>query len=99
MRLQRVFLVAVIVFTAISLQTAHAQVAASIAGIVTDASGAPISAAAVTAKNLETGALRTATADDAGRYLILSLVVCPYQLLATQTWFRRAILSGGRLVA
>src|SRR5712671_933386 len=97
MRLQRVFLVAVIVFTAISLQTAHAQVAASIAGIVTDASGAPISAAAVTAKNLETGALRTATTDDAGRYLILSLVVGQYELRATKAGFREAIRTGVNL--
>src|SRR5712671_5547574 len=97
MRSQRVFLVAVIVFTAISLQTAHAQVAASIAGIVTDASGAPISAAAVTAKNLETGALRTATTDDAGRYLILSLVVGQYELRATKAGFREAIRTGVNL--
>src|SRR5712671_5260142 len=97
MRSQRVFLVAVIVFTAISLQTAHAQVAASIAGIVTDASGAPISAAAVTAKNLETGALRSATTDDAGRYLILSLVVGQYELRATKAGFREAIRSGVNL--
>src|SRR5712671_3144966 len=97
MRLQRVFLVAVIVFTAISLQTARAQVAASIAGIVTDASGAPISGAAVTAKNLETGALRTATTDDAGRYLVLSLVVGQYELRATKAGFREAIRTGVNL--
>ncbi len=97
MRLQSVFLVAVIVFTAISVQTARAQVAASIAGIVTDASGAPISAAAVTAKNLETGALRTATTDDAGRYLVLSLVVGQYELRATKAGFREAIRTGVNL--
>jgi len=97
MRFQRVFLVAAIVFAAISLRTARAQVAASIAGIVTDESGAPISAAAVTAKNLETGALRTATTDDAGRYLVLSLVVGQYELRATKAGFREAIRTGVNL--
>ena len=46
------------------LQTARGQVAASIKGMVTDSSGVPVASATVTAKNAETGAMRTAIADD-----------------------------------
>lgn len=77
--------------------SAHAQVTASITGIVTDSSEAPISAATVTAKNLETGASRTATTDDAGRYLILSLAVGQYELRAAKAGFREAARTGVNL--
>ena len=97
MRFYRVFLVAATVFAAISSHTARAQVTATITGIVTDASGAPISTATVTAKNLETGALRTAATDDAGRYLILSLAVGQYEVHATKAAFRDEIRNGVNL--
>jgi hypothetical protein len=44
-------------------QPARAQVAASIKGIVTDLSGAPVPSATVTANNTETGALRSVTTE------------------------------------
>jgi hypothetical protein len=76
----------------------QAQVAASITGTVTDPSGAPISAAAVTAKNLETGAVRNTTTDDAGRYLVLSLPVGQYEVRVTKAGFKEAVRSGIQLV-
>src|SRR6266446_5450962 len=76
----------------------YAQVAASITGTVTDQSGAPISAAAVTAKNLETAAVRTATTDDAGRYLLLSLPVGQHEVRVTKAGFKEAVRSGIQLV-
>jgi len=76
----------------------HAQVAASITGAVTDPSGAPISAAAVTAKNLETGVIRSTTTNDAGRYLVLSLPVGQYEVRVTKAGFKEAIRSGIQLV-
>src|SRR5260370_14686828 len=60
------------------LTPARAQVSASISGIVTDASGAPVPVATVKTKNLETGAIRTAVTDDSRRYLVLSLPVGEY---------------------
>jgi len=72
----------------------RAQVAASIAGTVTDASGAAISAATVTAKNLETAAVRTTTTDDVGRYLLLSLPVGEYEVRAAKASFQDAVRSG-----
>ena len=76
----------------------QAQVAASITGAVADPSGAPISAAAVTAKNLETGAVRNTTTDDAGRYLVLSLAVGQYEVRVTKPGFKEAVRSGIQLV-
>src|ERR1700732_2396099 len=76
----------------------HAQVAASITGIVIDPSGAPVPAARVTAKNLETAAVRNATTDDAGRYLVLSLPVGQYEVRVSKAGFQEAIRSGIYLV-
>src|SRR5260370_42266706 len=79
------------------LPSAHAQVSSSIAGTITDPSGAPVPSASVTARNLETGAVRTSLTDDAGRYLELSLTVGQYEVRVTKTGFRDAIRSGIQL--
>src|SRR6266404_6268343 len=80
------------------LPSALAQSSASIKGIVTDPSGAPVSAARVTAKNTETGALRSASTDDAGRYQIVWLAVGQYELAVAKPGFQEAIRGGIRLV-
>lgn len=77
---------------------AHAQVSASITGIVTDPSGAPVPSASVQTKNLETGAIRDGSTDDAGRYLVLSLPVGEYEVRVSKSGFQEAIRSGIRLV-
>src|SRR6266849_1945182 len=81
-----------------SVPAMEAQVSASITGIVTDASGAPVPAATVTAKNLETGAARSSVTDNAGRYQIVSLAVGQYEVTVTKLGFQQAIRSGIRLV-
>jgi hypothetical protein len=80
------------------LSPARAQVSASIQGIVTDPSGAPVPAATVTAKNTETEAERTAITDDAGRYQIVWLAVGQYEVRVAKAGFQDAIHSGIRLV-
>lgn len=77
---------------------AHAQASARIAGLVIDSSGAPVTSATVDAKNMETGVTRTATTDDAGRYLLLSLPVGEYELRVSKPGFQEAIHGGIRLV-
>jgi hypothetical protein len=52
----------------------------------------------VTAKNTETGAVRTDTTDDAGRYQIVSLTIGPYEVSVSKSGFQDAIRSGIRLV-
>ncbi len=84
--------------TLFCLQPARAQVSASIEGMVTDPSGAPVPSATVTANNTETGALRSATTDDAGRYQIIWLAVGGYEVTIAKPGFQEAVRSGIRLV-
>ena len=76
----------------------RAQVPASIKGVVTDPSGAPVPAATVTTKNTETGAARSASTDEEGRYQIVWLPVGQYQVAVSKPGFEQAIRSGIRLV-
>jgi len=80
------------------LPSARAQISASIKGIVTDPSGAPVPSATVKTKNLETRAIRSNITDDAGRYLVLSLPVGEYEVRITKPGFQDAIRSGINLV-
>jgi carboxypeptidase family protein len=60
----------------------------SISGTVTDASGAVVVKAAVTAKNLETGITQTGTTDAKGFYSFPALVVGHYDLEISNSAFR-----------
>src|SRR6202795_65066 len=80
------------------LPAARAQVSASIRGVVTDASGAPVAQVTVRAKNLETDAVRTINTDDAGRYLVLALPVGRYEVRISKIGFQDAVQSGIDLV-
>src|SRR5208283_240464 len=65
----------------LAVTTAVAQVnTATLTGLVTDPQGLTVRGAKVTATSLATGAERTATADDGGRYIIVGLVPGEYQL-------------------
>ena len=72
----------------------HAQVSASITGVITDTSGARVPAAAISVKNVETGAIRTTVSDDAGRYQVLALPVGEYEIRVSKASFREQIRSG-----
>ena len=76
----------------------HAQVSANISGTVTDPSGAVVSAAAVIAKNTDTGASRDAVSDNTGHYQLLALPLGPYEVRARKTGFKEQIRQGVRLV-
>jgi hypothetical protein len=78
--------------------SAWAQVSASISGRVEDSSGAAVSGATVTVKNVETGAIRTSTTDDTGNFRILSLNVGPQEVKAEKSGFKTAVRSGVNLV-
>ena len=69
----------------------HAQVSAAISGRVTDPAGAAVSGAAVTAKNVETGAARSTVTDDAGRYWVPSLAVGEYEVRITKQGFQEEV--------
>ena len=82
----------------ICLPSLHAQTSASIKGIASDASGAPVPSAAVKLKNVETGTTRTGMTDDAGRFLLLSLPVGDYEIRIAKPGFQDAIRTGVHLV-
>ncbi|MEI9971922.1 MAG: carboxypeptidase regulatory-like domain-containing protein [Ignavibacteriota bacterium] len=73
---------------------AFGQVTAAISGKVEDPSGAAIKASAVTVKNLETGATRTAVSDESGSFRTLSLPIGPYEVRAEKPGFRTEVRSG-----
>ena len=94
---RRYFLLPIYLIFACS-PAARAQVSASITGVVTDPLGAPLAWATVTAKNLETGAIRICTTDDAGRYLVLSLPVGEYEVRVSKAGLQDGIQTGIELV-
>ena len=77
------------------LTTSEAQLTtATIAGTVTDPTGAIIPRAAITAKNVETGISRSTVAGDSGRYEFQNLPVGNYEVSATMSGFQTSVRSG-----
>ena len=73
---------------------ASAQTSSSLTGSVTDASGAAVAAASVTAKNGNTGAARSTVTDAAGQYQFVSLPVGDYEILVRKQGFAPAVRTG-----
>jgi hypothetical protein len=65
----------------------------AIIGVVRDSTGAVLAVATVSAKSLETGAVRVAQTDAAGAYQILSIQAGDYELAAEAQGFQRSIRS------
>src|SRR5215469_17023747 len=76
---------------------AVAQVSANLSGVVTDPSGAAVSAATVTARSLDTGLSRTSSTDQSGRFRFYALPVGLYEVRVTKEGFAEGIRSGIRL--
>src|SRR5690348_3573509 len=72
----------------------HGQVNATIFGIVHDSSGAVIPQVTVSAKNTETGVVRTTTTDLTGSYQVLSVPAGSYDVEAAVTGFKTALQKG-----
>ena len=70
------------------------QITGNIRGTVTDPSGAVVQNAAITARQAETGLVRTTTSDHAGNYVLLELPVGHYQLEIKATGFQKYIRTG-----
>ena len=93
-----IFILFLPLFCLMCVPTSFAQVSAAISGVVTDASGSVVQAASVTAKDLETSAVRHTTTDTAGRYQLLELAVGSYEVTVTKDGFRTIVRSGINLV-
>lgn len=69
-----------------------------IEGVVTDASGAAIPNAKITATNLETGVARAVTSDENGVYRVPLLPLGAYRIVAEAAGFKRLSRAGVTLV-
>jgi hypothetical protein len=74
------------------------QVTAVMTGTVHDPSGAVVQGAAVTVKNVDTGAVRNTVTSGFGRYEILSLPVGGYEIRVSKQGFAEGIRTGVNLV-
>ena len=70
------------------------QITAVVRGTVTDASGAAVTNAEVTAVQRETGFRRTVTSDQLGAYLLVELPVGHYRLFAEAKGFQKFVQEG-----
>lgn len=75
----------------------RAQETAGLSGVVSDPSGAVVSAAAVMVANMQTGMRRNVLTDNAGRYQVLSLPVGEYEVHVRKPGFAEAVRSGVQL--
>jgi hypothetical protein len=82
----------------LSTASAGAQVSATLSGTVADQTGAVVSSAQVTAKNVDTGVAHTAVSDSKGHYQFLALAVGDYEIRASRAGFAEEVRSGVRLV-
>src|SRR5689334_20539169 len=92
------FLVVLFLSLTLHAPSTLAQASSSVTGSVSDPTGAPVSAASVAVKNLETGALRNTATDDMGRYQVLALPVGKYEVKVAKPGFQDAARSGIELV-
>ncbi|HEX4276335.1 MAG TPA: carboxypeptidase regulatory-like domain-containing protein [Bryobacteraceae bacterium] len=70
---------------------------ATIAGTITDSSGASVPGASVNAKSSGTGITRSTTSDAQGRYNLPDLAIGDYDVQATKTGFQTVITKGVNL--
>src|SRR5688572_7556604 len=66
----------------------------TLSGVVQDPNGAHISGVTVTAKNIATGATRTATTADDGRWSLPGLTVGAYEVTYEMTGFKKLVRAG-----
>lgn len=69
-------------------------VSGTILGVIQDQQGAAIANADVSARNLETGAVRKASADGNGNYRISSVPAGSYEISASSSGFKTEVRSG-----
>jgi len=88
----------IILLGALLSPAARAQSGGSISGLVSDSSGGTVVGATVTIRNRETGAERSVSTDDTGRYNSASLALGTYDLKVEKPGFRSTSLTNVTLV-
>ena len=90
-----VFLALLLVVAFVIPVLLHAQaVNGTILGIVQDQQGGAIGKAGISARNTETGAVRTTTSQDNGEYRITAVPAGSYEVTITATGFKTEVRSG-----
>src|SRR5438094_9068591 len=69
-------------------------VSGTILGVIQDQQGAVVATTEVTARNLETGAVRKTNADGNGTYRIFSIPAGPYEVSASAPGFKTEVRTG-----
>ena len=90
----RILSIGVLLATAFGGSAALAQSTATMLGVVADASGAVLPGATLTARNVETGLVRTTVAGDDGSFRLPALPVGSYELRADLSGFQSALRTG-----
>jgi hypothetical protein len=72
----------------------RAQTTSSLSGSVSDPSGAAVTGASITVRNVNTGALRTTDTGSTGLYQVLSLPIGDYQIVAHHDGFADELRTG-----
>ena len=90
--MQRRFLILTILLAFVLADASHAQVLyGSLTGNVTDATGAIVPGAKVTASNVDTGAAQDAITDERGGYLFSNLQAGVYKVTVTLPSFKTLV--------
>src|SRR2546423_11598913 len=88
------FVLAVIFWGVISTPFRAKTVGGTILGIVQDQQGGAIGKADVSARSLDTGAIRKTTSEDNGEYRIASIPAGSYEISITAPGFKTEVRSG-----
>ena len=91
-------LVACLLLLGVVARPADAQVGASISGVVSDPSGAAVPGVTVTARQVETAAVRQTVTDPFGRFRLPELAVGAYEITAAKAGFQTFVQTGVHLV-
>jgi hypothetical protein len=86
-------------FAAMGVRLSAQTLFGRISGTITDPTGAVIAGANVTITNTDTQAVRTATTDAQGFYVVENLSIGPYTVGADKTGFKHTDKSGFQVVA
>jgi hypothetical protein len=84
--------ITLVIISAAILQ-AQSAATGSVAGLVTDPTGAVLAGATITLTDATTGAARTTTSNDTGRYILVNVVPGKYDVTFTKNGFSAAKLS------
>src|SRR5260370_7728620 len=82
-----------VVLLLVSVGTCFAQSTATLAGTVTDPTGAVVPGASVKVRSLSTNVLRESVSDSAGAYVVPSLQPGDYEIRTTAAGFGTSVLK------